>query len=1290
MTAPMVGVLVPVRLETRFVPPAGRQRRWRIRVRVIPDAVSITNHDDVASSVELDAVEAMWRAAGGGDLESPEGRRAWRALAAAMGAERAAWLARTFAPVTTAGQPITIVRPAQTRKEMRAPKVMGLPPTMEIWMARAGQAAAVAATLLVQPGAIDLDLDDPNSTNQPWWTSFPEAVRVGLAAEIDLGVARPMDIDALYVVGIGGGDPGPLLANHANSGQLGIVATGSSTSTVNGEAALPLGDVETWRRLVPLSATAQRGTVAVSTALAGAPIVRGVVGGEANHLALNRALVGALWPALWGHSLANVWGFGSATDELGVWAQANLVPEGPLPSLRIGNLPYGLLPATSLRRWQGASGDPAIEARLVPLVRQLVATWALHAEQQAAVGPSAGLGALVRTATATRYAWRWMMPTTLAQAVSFRFNQPVPAAELGAWWAREAGRTPRLEPTATPTRQLVSIGWGHDVGLPLVEPADLPTGTNVGGGLARLAGATVTELLGAGGSDAPRSAAPGWGTSLLTELARHSLLASAAAVARTAAGQGRAVVEPVSSDRRNATETETWASRLRPTDVGRRVGPTVAVRANVIDGLRALSGESVADIDRGLRAALDTATQRIDPWATAIAWRRLQELAAAPRSLGVYGWVDAPQPRQSDGDHRYVLAPSTEQAVVAALLRDRALRDPDADRWHMDLTSDAIRGALRLADETRLGSHPAESLGRAVEAIVKRPAVIDALRMAFPSALATVRADMRKRRVCDGVAVLDAVESQPTAVSQLGVSAADLVKLADLAAAVDAFADMHVAEAALGVVKGRSAMVAAATTAAAGQGVAPNFDVVRTPRSGRVVNTVAVVVLPDVAPPTGAHPSPAAVADAAVAAYLDDRGGDPTGAAWTWATLDATGQPLGTVTLADIGLRPCDTVGLGTGNLRRVVRDVSGVVALGSIDPPGHATVRALAAALAGIPAVASDVGVPTDRLGAGPSTVDPELAGRYVAVRMAASAEAADARMATVATATDAMRRAALGRLARWGITPLAADGVEGVGETGAGLANRLRLAIEVLERRVASAPASLDDATAAVLASSMGLLVAPEGPWPVFSRLAISAFDGVRAEPLAPGITPRLDPDWIEAVAPVRPAIARLEAMQLGERVGPGGQPLRTWSNRAGDPWQTAGPPLSDTAVVRASRLVAVFGPAAVLPARPAATTSGTVAVVVIDRFAETVPNTEHISAVAFPHDVPRSRAPQAVILAVPPIVDEELTAAILIDIVADVRMLARTRMADVAAMGAPTGALHLAAMPAGGRVGVELGGR
>ena len=109
------------------------------------------------------------------------------------------------------------------------------------------------------------------------------------------------------------------------------------------------------------------------------------------------------------------------------------------------------------------------------------------------------------------------------------------------------------------------------------------------------------------------------------------------------------------------------------------------------------------------------------------------------------------------------------------------------------------------------------------------------------------------------------------------------------------------------------------------------------------------------------------------------------------------------------------------------------------------------------------------------------------------------------------------------------------------------MRRAAEVLERRIDDSPATMSgDETVSELATAIGALVAPEGPLPVFARLPAAAFDGLRIEPTTAGPAPRLDPEWLEMVATVRPALARLEAVQLGQRIASGGRPLRAWTNR------------------------------------------------------------------------------------------------------------------------------------------------
>ena len=88
-----------------------------------------------------------------------------------------------------------------------------------------------------------------------------------------------------------------------------------------------------------------------------------------------------LWPALWGHTLADVFGLGQDAEELAGWAGDNLHPAGPYAALRVGGQPYGLLPTTELAAWKPAPGDPPVEAPLPSALAAAGAHWARAAEQ---------------------------------------------------------------------------------------------------------------------------------------------------------------------------------------------------------------------------------------------------------------------------------------------------------------------------------------------------------------------------------------------------------------------------------------------------------------------------------------------------------------------------------------------------------------------------------------------------------------------------------------------------------------------------------------------------------------------------------------------------------------------------------------------------------------------------------------------------------------------------------------------------------------------------------------------
>ena len=322
---------------------------------------------------------------------------------------------------------------------------------------------------------------------------------------------------------------------------------------------------------------------------------------------------------------------------------------------------------------------------------------------------------LVRNATATRYAWRWMMPTTLAHAVSFRFDQATPATELATWWSRPRRRDPAPRPggSAEPAARLGRAGSTPSTCRSPTPPTSRPAPTP-----ARAWPASPrrrSPSCSPPGRQRASAAAPPWGT--------QPAHRAGAPLARRHARRSSPAAPPASRAASSSRSASTRARRRRPRRG--RCGcsrPTSAAAAT-------RRSASAATCSTGCRPSPTARVARHRPWparrarhgdqpARPVGDRHRLAPAAGPGRRAAdarrvrLGRRTAPDGRPTP-DHRFVLAPSTEQATVAAVLRDRALHDPDADAaGSMDLTSDAVRGALRLAAETREGSHPAESLGR--------------------------------------------------------------------------------------------------------------------------------------------------------------------------------------------------------------------------------------------------------------------------------------------------------------------------------------------------------------------------------------------------------------------------------------------------------------------------------------------------------------------------------------------------------------------------------------------------
>lgn len=88
-----------------------------------------------------------------------------------------------------------------------------------------------------------------------------------------------------------------------------------------------------------------------------------------------------------------------------------------------------------------------------------------------------------------------------------------------------------------------------------------------------------------------------------------------------------------------------------------------------------------------------------------VVWKLSSTRNTPCNSASTAGWTTPKPGTPGPTEGGLLHAPSPAQAFTSIVLRDKAINDPQTDRWQMDLTSSAIRTAARLADEVRLGQH---------------------------------------------------------------------------------------------------------------------------------------------------------------------------------------------------------------------------------------------------------------------------------------------------------------------------------------------------------------------------------------------------------------------------------------------------------------------------------------------------------------------------------------------------------------------------------------------------------
>ncbi|WP_155848436.1 hypothetical protein [Arthrobacter sp. 35W] len=428
--------LLPLRLETRFgTRPAATDDGTAtavatLRVRIYPDDISITGTDVGTSPAEASAARAFWAAQQQLDGEGQEAfdhRRmgAWEVLVQHVGAPRAV-------PAALAVRDGALPQEAGGAAEP-APHARLLP---DAWVLVGQAGGRTVFTHYLQRAAGDLQTGPTRSSPSfdpsdalliapedglRWLSDFDAALRIGMAAEIDLETAEQAasgghpavvfgGLDALYVLGVLGGSAedtaaqlSGLLSAHAGESAASFLQQGMPTNVVAGAGAKrpPAADPYAGYRwltepaAVPayLSDTAsalQGGAtdgVVLETALGladGATSAMPGSGGTQQWLARNMGR--ALFPVAFGEAIGTL---STRTDtgaedspaaravrrrqqEAMIFAREHISSYvragGPITGLRVGRNPYGFLPVMAREGWVPQYGDAPMTASLVGLL----------------------------------------------------------------------------------------------------------------------------------------------------------------------------------------------------------------------------------------------------------------------------------------------------------------------------------------------------------------------------------------------------------------------------------------------------------------------------------------------------------------------------------------------------------------------------------------------------------------------------------------------------------------------------------------------------------------------------------------------------------------------------------------------------------------------------------------------------------------------------------------------------------------------------------------------------------
>ncbi|MCB9234919.1 MAG: hypothetical protein H6581_24910 [Bacteroidia bacterium] len=405
-------LLFPVRIETRFM--TGLRNRPELWVRIYPDDIAIETREEILTEDEVKSAKTFWtdylqaQTEPDAELRKSAQLGAWRFLTASYGPNRSGWIIRTYRPQeigldpdgtlrvisVPAGEPTFPEPQTQADPWSQAPNSTVMPDRFVVIGIRNGveeirfKGNPIPEPLICGPnpsvlqeeGEGFLENEDFTQVDEEmkWMVDFEQAVQVGMGMKIPLSADQASQgFDRLLVLGLRlSSDPEQakteveelLHAHRYSDAGFSLLPVGTPTNNTqkgetSGYSSFTLGDEESFRVEFgePLFSTSDdwinsRDGMQLARFLGIAPeTLMHTHHADGLDQRDARAINQLLWPATLGYFLEEMMDpyFGpNIRSQIQAFMVNYVSGRGPVPSIRVGDQPYGILPTTAFSAWK--------------------------------------------------------------------------------------------------------------------------------------------------------------------------------------------------------------------------------------------------------------------------------------------------------------------------------------------------------------------------------------------------------------------------------------------------------------------------------------------------------------------------------------------------------------------------------------------------------------------------------------------------------------------------------------------------------------------------------------------------------------------------------------------------------------------------------------------------------------------------------------------------------------------------------------------------------------------------